>query len=126
MVTFPAGSDMGKLKVIKTRDCYIIEAHVSFDIEREIQCDEDYNFPEDQLLINADRVHLKNLKGIYTEKVKQEILDLKFFRESLVFKGDVNQKYDSVRESEGNSPKKRSFQSGVLRSDKGGKISEFW
>lgn len=46
-MTFNGGADYGKLKVIKTRDLYIIEANVGFDVDKEIQCDENYNFPED-------------------------------------------------------------------------------
>ena len=94
LVTFSGGADYGKLKVIKTRDLYIIEANVGFDVDKEIQCDENYNFPEDQLLINSNPKHLKNLKGIFKQKLKSEILELSFFQEQLIFKGDINKKFD--------------------------------
>lgn len=36
MTIFSNDTDYGKLKVIKTRDLYIIEANVLFDIDKEI------------------------------------------------------------------------------------------
>ena len=94
LVSFSGGAEYGKLKVIKTRDLYIIEANVGFDVDKEIQCEENYNFPEDQLLINSNVKHLKNLKGIFKTKSKLEILELSFLEETLVFKGDINKKFD--------------------------------
>ena len=94
LISFAGGADYGKLKVIKTRDLYIIEANVGFDVDKDIQCDENYNFPEDQLLINSHPKHLKNLRGIFKTKSKSEVLELSFFEESLVFKGDINKKFD--------------------------------
>ena len=38
---------------MKTRDFFIVEAHVSFNVSNEIICDEVYNFPEEQLLISS-------------------------------------------------------------------------
>jgi hypothetical protein len=94
LISFSGGAEYGKLKVIKTRDLYIIEANVGFDVDKEIQCDENYNFPEDQLLINSHPKHLKNLKGIFKTKSKSEVLELSFYEETLVFKGDINKKFD--------------------------------
>jgi len=45
--------DEGLIKVMKTRDFFIVEAHVSFNVSNEIICDEVYNFPEEQLLISS-------------------------------------------------------------------------
>lgn len=70
MTIFSNDADYGKLKVIKTRDLYIIEANVLFDIDKEIQCDESYNFPEDQLLLDSAAKHLKNIKGIFKKNCK--------------------------------------------------------
>lgn len=83
LVTFDNGADYGKLQVIKTRDLYIIEANVGFDVDKDIQCEENYNFPEDQLLINSHPKHLKNLKGIFKTKSKLEILELSFYEDQL-------------------------------------------
>ena len=48
LVTFDkGGNSMGKLKVIKTRDLFIVEAHIPFEVSHEMMCEEDYNFPED-------------------------------------------------------------------------------
>lgn len=81
MTIFSNDADYGKLKVIKTRDLYIIEANVLFDIDKEIQCDESYNFPEDQLLLDSAAKHLKNIKGIFKKNCKQEIMELAFYEE---------------------------------------------
>ena len=94
MTIFNNDADYGKLKVIKTRDLYIIEANVIFDIDKEIQCDESYNFPEDQLLLDSPAKHLKNIKGIFKKNCKQEIMELAFYEEQLVFKGEINNKFD--------------------------------
>jgi len=81
MTIFSNDTDYGKLKVIKTRDRYIIEANVLFDIDKEIQCEDSYDFPEDQLLINANAKHLKNIKGIFKKNCKQEIMEMAFYEE---------------------------------------------
>jgi len=41
------------LKVMKTRDLFMVEAHIWFRIDDQITCDETYIFPEDQLLIQS-------------------------------------------------------------------------
>jgi len=81
MTIFSNDTDYGKLKVIKTRDRYIIEANVLFDIDKEIQCEDSYDFPDDQLLINANAKHLKNIKGIFKKNCKQEIMEMAFYEE---------------------------------------------
>ena len=35
LVTFPEGSDLGILKIIKTREFSLIEAHINFEIDKE-------------------------------------------------------------------------------------------
>ena len=84
--------------MLKTRDLYIIEAHVLFDIDSEIQCDESYNFPDDHLLLSTPSRHLKPLKALFSKNSKQEILQLAFSAQSndptLTFKGSLNTKFD--------------------------------
>lgn len=46
--------DEGHLKVMKTRDLFIVEANVWFKIDQEITCDESYVFPDDQLLLKGE------------------------------------------------------------------------
>mmetsp|Transcript_1833 Transcript_1833/g.3209 ORF Transcript_1833/g.3209 Transcript_1833/m.3209 type:complete len:370 (-) Transcript_1833:226-1335(-) len=94
LVSINNEAEFGKLKVIKTRDQYIIEANVGFDIEKQIQCDENYNFPEEQLLLNSNPKQLKNLRGIFKNKSKIEVLQLSFLKNQLVFKGEFNKKFD--------------------------------
>lgn len=77
--------------MLKTRDLYIIEAHVLFDIDSEIQCDESYNFPDEHLLISTPARHLKPLKPLFSKNSKQEVLQMQFETHSndpkLTFKG---------------------------------------
>ena len=67
---------------------------VPFEIERDIQCDENYEFPEQALLIDGEVKHLKNLKGIFKSKAKAEILKVCFSEETLLFKGEINSKFN--------------------------------
>lgn len=62
------------MKMLKTRDIAIIEAHILFDVESEIQCDEVYNFPDDHLLLSTPGRHLKPLKPLFSKNAKQEVL----------------------------------------------------
>ena len=39
-------TESGKFKVIKTREFFIVEATVPFEIEKDVSCDENYEFPE--------------------------------------------------------------------------------
>ncbi len=68
----------GAIKVIKTRDILIVEANMPFEIERQVRNDEMYEFPMDQLLIHAQCKQLRNLKGIFKSKSKQEVLQIDF------------------------------------------------
>ena len=77
LIAIAPGVQTGKIKVIKTRDLFIVEAHVNFEIEHEIQCDENYNFPDDQLLINSGWIEgFKSLRNIFATKQMCEILNL--------------------------------------------------
>mmetsp|Transcript_19931 Transcript_19931/g.18930 ORF Transcript_19931/g.18930 Transcript_19931/m.18930 type:complete len:264 (-) Transcript_19931:360-1151(-) len=87
------GTEAGRVKVIKTRELYIVEANVPFEIEKEIACDESYEFPENQLLVDSEVKHLKNLKGIFKSKAKTEILMMNFSEEIISFKGEINNKF---------------------------------
>lgn len=37
----------GHFRVIKTRENSVVEASVNFDIEKDVTCDDNYEFPED-------------------------------------------------------------------------------
>lgn len=82
--------NFGHFRVIKTRENYVVEANVSFDIEKEVSCDDNYEFPEDQMLILGDAKFFKNLKGIFKAKSKQEVLNISFVQDCIYFKGEVN------------------------------------
>ena len=58
----------GKIKVIKTREILIVEAHVHFEIESSISSDDNFEFPEDKLLINANNQHFRNVKDVFKQK----------------------------------------------------------
>eukprot|EP00347_Sterkiella_histriomuscorum_P012500 403368343 len=89
LVNFDA-VDTGRFMVIKTREFFIVEATVPFEIEKEMQCDENYEFPENQLLLDSEAKSLKNIRGIFKTKSKTEILNLHFTKELLIFKGEIN------------------------------------
>lgn len=44
-------------------------------------------------MIDGEVKHLKNLKGIFKSKAKAEILQLNFSDETLMFKGEINNKF---------------------------------
>ena len=64
------------MKLIKTRDMFIIDVRVPFSIDEELQYDEIYTFLPEHYLINSSVKHLKNLKEIF--KSKSEILEMNF------------------------------------------------
>ena len=93
LIQISPGGEYGKLKVIKTRDLFIVEAHVNFEVDNEIQCDENYNFPDDQLLINSGWIDgFKALRNIFATKQMCEILNLSFFENKLQFNGQMNKR----------------------------------
>lgn len=98
MLEFSDDGQSGKIKVIKTRDILIVEAHVHFDIENEISNDDVFEFPDDTLLINAPNQHFKNVKDVFKKKPRQEILKLQFMEDELKFEGDIDRNHKfSVR-----------------------------
>lgn len=81
------------MKVIKTRESYVIEAKTKFEIERDIKCDENYEFPEQQLLLDTDVKNVRNIKGIFKSNARSEFLEMVFTPDLLMFKSsnkDVN------------------------------------
>jgi hypothetical protein len=54
LVDFSNDGCEGKIKVIKTREIVIVEAHVPFEIEDTIVNDDNFEFPDETLLINAN------------------------------------------------------------------------
>jgi hypothetical protein len=66
LIEFSNDGQGGKIKVIKTREIVIVEAHVPFEIEQEsITNDDNFEFPDDMLLINASHSHFKNVKDVF-------------------------------------------------------------
>jgi predicted hotdog family 3-hydroxylacyl-ACP dehydratase len=57
-----------------------------------VTCDENYEFPDSQLLLDGEVKHLKNLRGIFKSKSKTEIMNLQFGDDILAFKGEINNK----------------------------------
>ena len=63
------------LKILKTREWFIVQAECTFVIDENITCEEDYVFPSDQLLLNTDPKNLKTIKSLYNLK---DVMTLKF------------------------------------------------
>lgn len=82
-------NNQGIFKLIKTRDIFIIEANIGFEIDNEVKCDEDYTFPEDNLLINSHHKHL-TLREIFKKRAMTEILQLDFEAGNLNISGENN------------------------------------
>ena len=85
MVEIHEGEE-GVLRVIKTREIAIVEAAMMFRVDSVIVCDETYIFP-DQLLIRGRRSHFMQLKAIFRQQSRSEVLSLDFAPELLSFTG---------------------------------------
>lgn len=57
--------DQGILKVMKTRGLFIVDSTLVFRIDEVVTCDENYVFPNDQLLIKARLESMKQVKQIF-------------------------------------------------------------
>ena len=87
------------MKLIKTRDLFLVDAHVPFQIDEDVVCDEDYTFQDETKLIKSNARHFQNLKGIFPNRCKSEMLEMTFFNDSLLFKGDINKIRDYTIQS---------------------------
>lgn len=79
----------GQLKVMKTREFFIVEAEVHFIIDTEIRCDETYVFPDVHLLLNAKNEQMRSIKDIFRKESKSETLIMTFTPEKLSIGGVV-------------------------------------
>ena len=64
-----------------------------FHIDTEIDCDETYVFPDDQLLIKSRLGQMQPVKHIFRLNAKSEVLTLDFSPDKLGFKGQINKKF---------------------------------
>jgi hypothetical protein len=87
------------IKLLKTRDLFIIEAHVPFDIDEESTCAEDFDCDTDSMLVKSHPKHFKNLKDIFKLKSKSEIIEMTYLEDQLLFKGDINKNKDYTIQS---------------------------
>ena len=71
----------------------LINFSVPFEIQRDVTCDENYEFPDSQLLLDGEVKFLKNLRGIFKSKSKTEIMNMNFSDDILSFKGEINNKF---------------------------------
>lgn len=90
---------LGKLQLIKTRDWFLVEAHVPFELTKpdEIQGYEIYTFPPNDLLCSLPKDTIKGLRSVYNVKVRQEMLKLDFQPNCLEVSGSEKQTTVSVR-----------------------------
>ena len=74
------GTNLGRLQLIKTREWFLVEAHVSFELTApaNIKNAEIYNFPNSGLLCSLPKDHIKGLRSVFSTKAKQEVLKLDF------------------------------------------------
>lgn len=82
------------IKLIKTRELFVIEAHVPYILDSELVCEESFKFPQEYMLVNSNPKHFRNLKEIFKVKSKSEVLEITFLEDELIFKGDINKNMD--------------------------------
>ena len=70
--------NLGYLKMIKTSEKFEVEVKIPTEISPEINSIRNFNFPENELLINCDPKQLTSLKDIYKTDRKEEFLTLNF------------------------------------------------
>ena len=54
---------------------------MSFEIERDIKSDENYEFPEKKLLIDSEILNFSNIKEGFKANTKTEVLKINFDKE---------------------------------------------
>ena len=64
--------------MLKTREMVIVESSMVFRIDGENQCDETYIFPDDQLLIKARLDTFSQIKHVFRQNPKTEMLTMGF------------------------------------------------
>ena len=94
LVKFNPDGQSGNMQVIKTRENYIIEAKVSFDVKQDITCDDEFELSSEEMLIDCNFFKFQKIKDLFKNKQSTEMISLNFHRNSLVIKGEVNKKYD--------------------------------
>ena len=72
---------------MKTREFFIVEAYVWFQIESELVCDQTYIFPENALLLSAKYEQMKSIKDIFKKDSKMETLNMEFTPNKLTIGG---------------------------------------
>jgi hypothetical protein len=74
------GTKLGRLQLIKTREWFLVEAHIPFELTApgNIKFAEIYTFPNRGLLCSLAKDNIKGLKSVFSTKTKQEVLKLDF------------------------------------------------
>ena len=85
--------DEGVLKILKTRERVIVESIMVFRIDADVSCEETYIFPNDQLLIKSRLVHMNQVKHIFRQNAKAEVLTIDFTPTLMSLKGQINRKF---------------------------------
>lgn len=79
--------------MLKTRDMVIVESTMVFRIDADVICEETYIFPNEQLLIKSRLDHMNQVKHIFRQNAKAEILTIDFTQTLMSLKGQVNKKF---------------------------------
>lgn len=80
-------TNYGTLRILKTRELSLIQASCPFSVDQTLVHQEDYIFPDDQLLLKTPPKHLKTIKSIYSSK---DVMQLKFQPELLTFQNTLD------------------------------------
>lgn len=99
-IEFIVLADQEKMKVMKTVDAvFQTEADVDFQVIKEIEHDEDYNFPEEpgSLLVDTHASRMKTLRYMF-KKARQEFLNMTFIKDhSLDITGDFTDRNYNIK-----------------------------
>ena len=91
MVTFKE-TNIGEMKVIRTRDFMLIEATLGFKVDEEVICDETYVFPDNQLLIKGSMNLFRPIKGIFKKDARTNTMKMNFSEYGLNFEVEDGRK----------------------------------
>ena len=74
----------GVLKILKTRELFLIQASCPFSIDQTVTQKDSYVFPDSQLLLKTQPKNLKTIKSLFSQK---DCMTLKFQPELLTIQG---------------------------------------
>ena len=85
------GQNNGLIKILKTREWFLVPATCPFSIDEVVTSEEDYVFPNDQLLLSTDPKNFKTIKSLYKQN---DVMTLKFSPNFLTFESEDKSEFE--------------------------------